>query len=192
MDASQHIRYNKTLTAIAALYASRLLLYCPAVASSYVAIFNGLRRTTYLIHVNDFLACFGCPDMWRAAALGSIFFTLNILFLSPFTLNIFAFFPPIPFILYGVYSTYTCFVMPYYLENPNAGIMEAFAVSVATVHRFKWQMLLFCFNLSVIQWSGVMLFFVGAYLTIPVTFLAVCMAYHHLIGVKGFASYHYS
>ncbi len=70
----------------------------------------------------------------------------------------------------------------YFLADKDTGISEAFQMSSAITGGIKWELFVFLILLSLINMAGVICFFVGLIVTIPVTMVAMAYVYRKLSG----------
>ncbi len=70
----------------------------------------------------------------------------------------------------------------YYIADKNADVGEAFKKSSAITSGVKWELFVFLILLWLINVAGVMRFFVGLLVSIPVTMLAAARVFRKLSG----------
>jgi len=70
----------------------------------------------------------------------------------------------------------------YFIADKDAYIGEAFQRSSAITRGIKWELFVFLILLSLINMAGVICFFVGLIVTIPVTMIAMAYVYRKLSG----------
>jgi uncharacterized membrane protein len=70
----------------------------------------------------------------------------------------------------------------YYIADKDADISEAFGKSSQITKGIKWELFVFLILLSLINMAGVLCFFVGLLVTIPVTMVAMAFVYRKLSG----------
>lgn len=70
----------------------------------------------------------------------------------------------------------------YYIADKNADVGEAFKKSSAITSGVKWELFVFLILLSLINVAGIMCFFVGLLVSIPVTMLAAARVFRKLSG----------
>ena len=70
----------------------------------------------------------------------------------------------------------------YFIADKDTEIGEAFKKSSAVTSGIKWELFVFLILLSLINMAGVICFFVGLFVTIPVTMVAMAYVYRKLSG----------
>lgn len=168
---------TRTILITVAFGLGRSLLFAfPIYASMYKAVFNAMRNNAK-IRFADFFSCFTCPYWFRLMGLG-----LSLMFLS--CMGFFFW----PLIFPGFYFVLTSvFAIPLHVEHSFAGVWNSMYWSFKIFHRYFCSMLAFLLLLGVMQLIGLLCFGVGLFVTMPVAFVSMCYAYHHLIGVNGVA-----
>jgi len=84
----------------------------------------------------------------------------------------------VPSIIWGVkFSLY-----PYYIVDKKLGPIEALKASSSATMGVKWDLLLFCLLLGLINVAGFAVFVVGLFATIPTTMVAYAYVYRRLAG----------
>jgi len=86
------------------------------------------------------------------------------------------------FIVPGVVFMVKYQYVVYFIADKNADISKAFQKSSAITSGIKWELFVFLILLSLINMAGVICFFVGLIVTIPVTMVAMAYVYRKLSG----------
>jgi hypothetical protein len=174
--SAYHMSWSRFLFSLLLLLANIVLIVTPCVSSWFIAIFNAMRTNTH-VKFADFFAAFSCQYYCRLVGLGFVlaFFRHVLSFLF--------YFPGIWFALV------TVFAIPLHHEHPSLGIWKSMKFSANVVHRHFCCMFGFVILLGLLQILGLLCLGVGLLITIPLAHIALCYAYHYLIGVNGVAVY---
>jgi hypothetical protein len=168
--------WSRLIFALVLMLANIVLVVTPCIASWFIAIFNAMRTNTH-VKFADFFAAFSCNYYCSLVGLGFVmaFFRQALSFL---------------FYLPGIwFAVVTVFAIPLHHEHRSLGIWKSMKFSANVVHRHFCCMLGFMLALALLQFAGLLCFGVGVLITIPLAHIALCYAYHYLIGVNGVAVY---
>lgn len=177
-------RHHWRLLSVACLCLSRVLVFYPLLGSAYVATFNAARRSTQLVHLGDFFACFRTDRLPRFALLGSCCFGANFLLVYLIPETALPAFPEASLLFYTVYYVFTFFSVPVFAEYEHLSVADSFRFSAFVVNGRFLVVSLFALTLLLIQLAGISLFGVGALLALPLTLTVKCACYDHLLRVR--------
>jgi len=152
-----------------------VLVSYPLIWSSYFAVFEAMRGNTH-VKYRHFFRGFSKPHYRRAIGISFVL----VLFQSLLDF----------LILPGIWFSFaSIFVLPLHQEHSFLTKRLSVNYSIKVVHRHLCSMLGFVLLLVVLQVLGILVFFVGLFVTIPLAHVSVCYAYHNLVGVNGVATY---
>jgi len=145
-------------------------LYMPLVAGAWFAVFQSLRYNSR-ISLGDFYFAFSnyYPKLVRLT------FFMTLLRFILFRMLI------IPGL---IFCFFTMFALPLHREH-NLRACAAMSLSAKVVKRSWCKLLLFAVICFIINMLGLMILGLGVFVTVPVTFLAFCYCYQHLVGING-------
>jgi hypothetical protein len=173
---SHGIRWGRLIFASVLMLLNAVLVVTPCISSWFIAIFNAMRTNTH-VKFADFFAAFSCKYYCSLVGLG---------FVMTFFRHVLA----LLFYLPGIwFAMVTVFALPLHHEHRSLGIWKSMKFSANVVHRHFCCMLGFMFLMVLLQVVGLLCFGVGLLVTIPLAHIALCYAYHYLIGVNGVAVY---
>ncbi len=160
---------------IFSVYLHRVLLFFPAMASFYVAIFNSWRLHSGLVTVHDFFTYFEPSNWLRLLPLGTMLFFMGFATSLQWTLL------PLFFYIHIV----TVFALPLRVDHPHLSASQCIFNSVHIANGHFGPLALLVILCWVLNFLGLVCFVVGIYFTLPFGHITMCYAYHHIIGVKG-------
>lgn len=147
-----------------------ILLWGPAAAGMFLAVFNAIRSNSK-IKFRDFFRCFCCRYYCKLLGLSLV-------------LNILRGFLYLLFVLPGVWWTLaTLFAIPLHKEYPFLGVWGSIKISKMVIHRHFCQMICFLLLLALVQVAGFFCLIVGLFYTMPLAFAALCFCFDDLIGL---------
>jgi len=170
------IRFAVVLAYVVSCLLFSSLLGIQIMCSWYIAVFNAMRTNSH-IKFRDFFSAFSCEYYFRLAALGVVLTSLHT------ALSFLYFFPGIWF------SMITLFTVALHQQHKFLSIGKSIYYSAKVVHRHFCSMMGFLICLALLQVVGFLCFIVGLLVTIPLAHIAICYAYHYLIGVNGVTIY---
>lgn len=112
---------------------------------------------------------FSCYPLFFRYLFGSILYGLIILF------------GLILLIIPGIIFTIQFFFYDYFIVDKKIGPIEALKRSLAITKGIKWDLFAFILLLGAINFLGALAFFVGLFITIPITIIAEAFVYRKLL-----------
>jgi len=173
MGPSPYIRMLVYIVSV--LLFSSLIAY-PMACSWFTAVFNAMRTNSHVLF-RDFFSSFSCNHYFRTAGLGFFLALFHSL------LSMLWFFPGVWF------SMITMFAVPLRREHKFLGICQSMRFSARVIHRHFCSVLGFLLCLALLQVIGFFCLIVGLLVTLPLSHISLCYAYHYLIGVNGVTIY---
>jgi hypothetical protein len=164
-----------------ALFALRVFVYYPGLASYYVAVFNGIRRKNGLIYVGDFAAGFRWPDMASFSTLGVISFIVFYVAAGPVVFTPWLHLCTV--VLFATYHWLATFSLPLLVDQPQLGIFRSLMVSMRVVWNNGSQVAFLLVLLLAMQIMGAAALLLGLLIAFPVAMTSICFAFDDLIGI---------
>jgi len=152
-----------------------VLIMSPVALGYYATVFEAMRDNAKM-KFRTLFSAWKCPYYMRLLGL-----TLIISLLTRLGMVL--------LIIPGVwFSIVTAFAFPLHIQFQHIPLRSCSAIklSIITLSRYcccSW--FGFVIAAMLLNFLGVLCFFVGLFVTIPITLVAFCYAYHHLIGVNG-------
>jgi hypothetical protein len=162
------------ITRMIALFVSQLFIMSPLMASAFIAVFSAMRSNTHLKFAH-FFSAFKCPYYFHLLGL-----TLMLHLGRSIGFHL--------FILPGIwFSVVTAFALPLHVEHRFLGVCSSLKASNKILKSYFWSFLGFAILLILLNIGGVLCLGIGAFVTLPISFFALCSCYNHLVGINGAA-----
>jgi hypothetical protein len=148
------------------------LVTSPMMAGCFAAVFKAMRNNEYL-KFSDFFCCFQYPYYKRLLPLSLLLIGFRTLGMVLFVF---------PGVYFGIVSV---FALPLHREHDFLSAWGAIKGSVRISHKQCCQLFGFLLLLGLLQLLGLVMLVVGLFVTVPMSLVATCYCYHHLVGING-------